>query len=96
MAKLDNLSTGSGGQNDYFKVLQYLQRFQDDSEFHNIETLLGEGENSFQKSKHYKRIIQELAFKKFIEVKTGSGGMLQIILFGSAINIRMRSLTNCN
>lgn len=58
---------------DYFKVLEYLQRYQNDSGYHDIETLLGEGKE-YRRSEHYQRVIQRLGMDRMIEVKTGSGG----------------------
>lgn len=69
---------------DYFRVIEHLQRFQNDSDFHEIENLFGEDDNSFRKSKHYQRVVQVLAQNKFIEVKTGSGSsFVPMIIVGN-------------
>jgi len=58
---------------DYFKVIEYLQKFQNDSEFHDVENLLGESKE-YKTSKHYQTVIKRLLIDRLIETKTGSGG----------------------
>jgi hypothetical protein len=54
-----------------FKVLEFL-RLHSDSEFHEIEALLGE-EFAYQNCREYRQAINELINDRLIEIKEGTG-----------------------
>ncbi len=69
---------------DYLNVLKFLQSYKD-SEYHEIETLIG-GNEAYKTSKHFRSTIKTMVEKGWIEKMAGTGEINRINQFISESN----------